>query len=368
MWRLALTGAPGRGAAQAATAIANTTTLTWIMRTPTMEFPHPVLDAHASADKEQGGHIMVGGLACAHFLTGPIRIDRRPPGSIAFALPRTLARGSVLSTQGTTNRITIPDIRARKGQVPLVCLTAYSTPMARLLDPHVDMMLVGDSVGMVLYGMKNTLGVSLDMMIAHGAAVGRGAKRSCVILDMPFASYQESPESAFRAAARVMALTGCAGIKLEGGEEMADTISFLTRRGIPVLGHVGLQPQSVHAAGGYRAHGRDPVEAERIMNDAHAVANSGAFALVIESTVESLARQITASLAIPTIGIGASPACDGQVLVSEDILGLFTDFRPRFVKRYAELAEPAEDAIKRFADDVRAHRFPGPEHCFGGED
>lgn len=270
-----------------------------------------------------------------------------------------------MSTTVRKGGITIPQIRARKGAEPVVCLTAYSTPMARFLDPIVDLILVGDSLGMVLYGMETTLGVTLDMMIAHGTAVTRGVERACVIVDLPFGSYKESPEVAYRAGARVMAETGANGVKLEGGAEMAETIAFLTTRGIPVMGHIGLTPQSLHADGGYRAHGREEKEAETMLADARAVADAGAFAVVIEGTIESVAREITEAVAIPTIGIGASAACDGQILVTEDVTGLFTDFQPKFVKRYAELGDEVGKAAQAFADDVRARRFPGPEHCFG---
>jgi 3-methyl-2-oxobutanoate hydroxymethyltransferase len=259
----------------------------------------------------------------------------------------------------------VPHLRARKGGVPIVCLTAYTTPMARALDAHVDLLLVGDSLGMVMYGFKTTLGVTLEMMIAHGAAVTRGAARACVIVDLPFGTYQESPAVAFRASARVMAETGCAGVKLEGGVEMAETVRYLTERGIPVFGHVGLMPQSLHAAGGFRAQGKGDDEAARVRADAEAIAVAGAFAMVIESTVEPLAREITAAVMIPTIGIGASPACDGQILVTEDLLGLFPDFTPRFVKRYAELGEATSEAAAAYAEDVRERRFPAAEHCFG---
>jgi 3-methyl-2-oxobutanoate hydroxymethyltransferase len=269
-----------------------------------------------------------------------------------------------MSATVRTRRIGVPSLQARKGGDPIVCLTAYTTPVAKLLDPHVDLLLVGDSLGMVVYGLESTLAVTLDMMIRHGQAVMRGAARACVIVDLPFASYQESPETAFRNAARVMAETGCAGVKLEGGEEMAETVRFLTRRGIPVLGHVGLLPQSVNMAGGFRAHGRQDEEAARILADAKAVAAAGAFAIVIEGTVEKLAREITEAVPVPTIGIGASPACDGQILVTDDILGLFSDFTPRFVKRYADLGPQVAAAAASYAEDVRARRFPGPEHCF----
>lgn len=270
-----------------------------------------------------------------------------------------------MSTEIRTRRMTTRDVRARKGGDPLVVLTAYTTPMAKLLDPHVDMMLVGDSLGMVLYGMDTTLGVTLDMMIQHGRAVMRGAGRALVVVDMPFGSYQESREQAFRNAARVLAETGCTAVKLEGGREMADTIRFLSERGVPVMAHVGLKPQAVNAAGGFRAHGRIEEEAAIIRADARAVTEAGAFCVVVEGTVEPVARALTDEIAIPTIGIGASPACDGQVLVTEDLLGLFSDFTPKFVKRYAELSPTISEAVGRFAADVRARAFPGLDHCFG---
>ncbi|MCW8835820.1 MAG: 3-methyl-2-oxobutanoate hydroxymethyltransferase [Rhodospirillales bacterium] len=270
-----------------------------------------------------------------------------------------------MSTPVKTKGLTIPGIRARKGGEPIVSLTAYTTPMAKLLSPHVDFLLVGDSLGMVLYGMESTLGVTLDMMIAHGRAVTRGAPGCPVIIDMPFGSYEESPETAFRNCARVMSETGAAGIKLEGGVAMAETIAFLSRRGIPVLGHIGLMPQSVNTAGGFRAHGRTEQEAAGILDDAKAVANAGAFGMVVEGTVESLARTVTETVPVPTIGIGASPACDGQILVTEDVVGLFNDFTPKFVKRYAELSSGVSEAVAAYAADVRARRFPAMEHCFG---
>jgi 3-methyl-2-oxobutanoate hydroxymethyltransferase len=270
-----------------------------------------------------------------------------------------------MSAQTKIRRLTVRDIRARKGGEPIVCLTAYTTPIAQLLDPHVDILLVGDSLGMVLYGMETTLGVTLEMMIAHTKAVLRGSSKACVVIDMPFGSYQESPVQAFRNCAKAMAESGASAVKLEGGREMAETIAFLETRGIPVLAHVGLKPQSVHAAGGFRSHGGTISEAESILADAHAVAEAGAFAMVVEGTVESLARKITEEVSIPTIGIGASPSCDGQVLVSDDMLGLFADFTPKFVKRYANLGPEVDKAVAEFAADVKARRFPGPEHCFG---
>jgi 3-methyl-2-oxobutanoate hydroxymethyltransferase len=252
-----------------------------------------------------------------------------------------------------------------KGDAPIVGLTAYTAPIARLLDPEVDFLLVGDSLGMVVYGFDSTLPVTLYMMIAHGAAVVRASSQAMIVVDLPFGSYQESPEQAFRAGARIMAETGCAAVKLEGGAEMAATVKFLAERGIPVMGHVGLMPQSVHAAGGFKVQGRDPRQAERVTADAAAIAEAGAFAIVVEGTIEPVARAITEAVPVPTIGIGASPACDGQILVIDDVLGLFAQFTPRFVKRYAELAPLITDAAAEYAADVRARRFPGPEHCFG---
>ena len=262
-------------------------------------------------------------------------------------------------------RVTIPDIAARKGGAPVVSLTAYTYPMARILDPHVDFLLVGDSMGVVLYGMETTHGVTLEMVIAHGASVVRGTKHACVIVDMPFGSYQESPERAFRNAARVISETGCSGIKIEGGEEMAATVRFLIERGIPVMGHIGLKPQSVNVAGGYRSQGRDDGAANQIMADARALSDAGAFAIVIEAVVEPLARAITEAIPTVTIGIGASPACDGQVLVTEDAIGMFSEFTPKFVKRFVEVGEDISQAAADYRAQVTARTFPAPEHCYG---
>jgi 3-methyl-2-oxobutanoate hydroxymethyltransferase len=261
-----------------------------------------------------------------------------------------------------TRRLRITDLK--KGAAPIVGLTAYSASIARLVDPHVDFLLVGDSLGMVLYGFDSTIPVTLPMMIAHGAAVVRGSTRALVVVDLPFASYQEGPSQAFRSAARVLARTGAAAVKLEGGREMADTVQFLVERGVAVMGHIGLEPQSVHAAGGFRVRGRSTEDAGRLAADATAIAAAGAFALVIEGTAEPVARTISAKVPIPTIGIGASPHCDGQILVSDDVLGLYGEFTPRFVRRYAELAPAVAAAAAAYAADVRARRFPGPEHCF----
>lgn len=269
-----------------------------------------------------------------------------------------------MSASGTTRRLTPSKITAMKGATPIVCLTAYTTPMARLLDAHCDLLLVGDSLGMVLYGMETTTGVTLDMMIAHGKAVMRGVEKACVVVDMPFGTYQESKEVAFRNAVRILQETGCDAVKLEGGEEMVETIAFLTARGIPVLGHIGLMPQLVHTAGGYRSVGHTEHETSKIRRDAHAIGGSGAFAVVIEGTVEPLAREVTSAIHVPTIGIGASSACDGQILVSDDMLGLFNDFTPRFVKRYDELGKRAAAAAEEYAADVRSRKFPAAEHTF----
>jgi len=256
-----------------------------------------------------------------------------------------------------------PDIRARKGGQPLVVLTSYTTPMARLVDPHCDIALVGDSVGMVLHGMPSTLGVTMEMMILHGRSVVRGLSRAMAVIDMPFGSYEESPQQAYRNAARLMAETGAPAVKLEGGAHMAETIAFLTRRGVPVMAHIGLTPQAVNTLGGYKVVGRD-AEAETVMQDARAVEAAGAFSVVLEKVPAGLTARITQTLTIPTIGIGAGVQCDGQVLVIDDMLGLFTDFRPKFVKRYAELGRAADEAIAAYAAEVRSRAFPADEHSF----
>lgn len=271
-----------------------------------------------------------------------------------------------MSIQDTSavRRLTVPQIAGRKGGEPVVCLTAYTAPYAGLLDPHCDLLLVGDSIGMALYGMDSTLGVTLEMIISHGAAVMRGSKRALVALDMPFGSFEASPEQAFRNAARALSETGAQAVKLEGGVAMAPTVRFLVERGVPVIGHVGLRPQSVHAIGGYAAQGRNKADWEPILEDARAVSEAGAFAIVVEGVAEPLARAITESVPVVVIGIGASPACDGQILVTEDMLGLF-DWSPRFVKHYAELGPTITDAVSRYADDVRTRRFPGTAQTYG---
>ncbi len=262
------------------------------------------------------------------------------------------------TTVAKPKRLTVRDIAACKNRTPLVCLTAYTAPVARALDGRVDIILVGDSLGMVLYGMESTVPVTLDMMIAHGRAVVNTTRRSMVVVDMPFGSYQESREQAFGNAVRIMQETGAGAVKLEGGQEMADTVHFLTERGIAVLGHIGLQPQSVHATGGYRVMGRGEGEQKRVIADAAALERAGAFGLVLECVTPDLAGQITAQVKVPTIGIGASAPCDGQILVSEDMLGLTGQRVPQFVKQYSDLYGHIEQAVERYADDVRQKRFP----------
>ena len=268
-----------------------------------------------------------------------------------------------MSATSSMRAVLPPDIRARKGQVPLVVLTAYTTPVAQLVDAHCDMALVGDSVGMVLHGMPSTIGVTMEMMILHGRAVVRGLQKAMAVIDMPFGSYEESPQQAYRNAARLMAETGAPCVKLEGGVHMAETIAFLTKRGIPVQAHIGLTPQSVNTLGGYKVVGRDG-EADLVMQDALAVEAAGAFSVVLEKVPMGLAARITQRLSIPTIGIGAGVACDGQVLVVDDMLGFFTEFRPKFVKRYADLGALASEAIADYAAEVRARTFPAEEHAF----
>jgi 3-methyl-2-oxobutanoate hydroxymethyltransferase len=264
-------------------------------------------------------------------------------------------------------RTTGPSIRGRKvggkTEQPIVMLTAYTMRMAQLLDPHCDMLLVGDSLGQVIYGLPSTIPVTLDMMCAHGAAVVRGSWHALVGVDMPFGSYEESPEQAFASAAHVMKETGCAAVKLEGGEAMAETIAFLTQRGIPVIGHVGLTPQAVNMLGGYGVRGREDIEAEKILADARAVAEAGAFVMVVEGVMESLATRIAKEVAVPVIGIGASAECDGQVLVTEDMLGLF-ERTPRFVKRYHNLASEISEAAGRYAEEVRSRAFPSADQTY----
>jgi 3-methyl-2-oxobutanoate hydroxymethyltransferase len=259
--------------------------------------------------------------------------------------------------QEAVKRIAAPDIRARKGGEPIVCLTAYDAPTAALLDDHCDLLLVGDSVGMVVHGMPNTVGVTLEMMILHGQAVMRGSRRAMVVIDMPFGSYEGGKEQAYANCARVMKETGAQGVKVESGPTVAETIAYLVQRGIPVMGHVGLRPQAVLTDGAFKAKGKTDEERLRVMSEAEATADAGAFAVVVEGVAEGLAREITLAIDKPTIGIGASSACDGQILVTPDMLGLF-DWTPKFVRRYADLRSDIDGAVAAYAADVKARRFP----------
>lgn len=269
-----------------------------------------------------------------------------------------------MSVQTKTQKMTVPAFRERKGAEKLVMLTAYTAPMARLFAPHVDALLVGDSVGMVLHGLPSTLGVTLEMMSLHAAAVRRGAPDALVIVDLPFGSYGASPQQAYETSVRLIAETGVDAVKLEGGSEMAETIQFLSERGIPVMGHVGLMPQRINQMGSYRAQGRSPEAVAQIRNDARSVAEAGAFSIVIEGVLEAIAAEITQEVSVPTIGIGASRACDGQILVSDDLLGLFSDFTPKFVRRYADLSGDISRAVATYAQDVRSGAFPSDKECF----
>lgn len=285
--------------------------------------------------------------------------------STTFTLDTSTSRAN--PTPKPLKRLTVPVIQRRKfegkTEEPLVMLTAYTARTAQLLDAHCDMLLVGDSLGQVIYGLPSTLSVTLDMMCNHGAAVVRGSYHSLVIVDMPFGSYEKSPEQAFESASRIMAETGCAAVKLEGGQSMASTISFLSQRGIPVMAHIGLTPQAVNALGGYAARGRSQEEHEKILADAKAVADAGAFAMVAEGVLEPIAISVTKSVDIPVIGIGASAQCDGQVLVTEDMLGMF-ERTARFVKRYHNISENIEQAAAEYAEDVRSRAFPGADQLY----
>ena len=268
-----------------------------------------------------------------------------------------------MSVQGHVKRTTVPELMARKGQEPIVCLTSYHAHTARLIDPYVDLLLVGDSPGMVMYGMETTLGVTLDMMIAHGAAVVRGADRALIVVDMPFGSYEESPSQAFHNAARVLKETGCQAVKLEGGARMAETVRYLTERGIPVMGHIGLTPQNVNVMGGFKTQGREKNQWPEIEADAKALAEAGAFAIVLEGMAAELADKVSGQISVPTIGIGASAGCDGQILVTEDMLGLSPSV-PKFVKEFATLGAQIAGAAEAYARDVRARKFPEEQHTY----
>ncbi|MET3969553.1 3-methyl-2-oxobutanoate hydroxymethyltransferase, partial [Bradyrhizobium sp. S3.9.1] len=294
-------------------------------------------------------------------IAGPtIRIDMLMASGFDPPPPQT---EPIMSIQSSIRRKTAPDIRARKRGEPIVMLTSYHAHTAALVDRHCDVILVGDSLGNVMHGFETTVPVTLDMMILQGAAVMRGSKQALVVVDMPFGSYEASREQAFNSAVRIMKETQCGAVKLEGGVRMAETIAFLSGRGIPVMGHVGLTPQSINTLGSFRAQGRNEVDWGPIEDDAKAVADAGAFSVVVEAVAEPLARRITETIAIPTIGIGASAACDGQVLVLEDMLGL-SPRTPKFVRRYGNLGPAIEAAIEGYAADVRSRAFPGPEHVY----
>ena len=269
-----------------------------------------------------------------------------------------------MSTHTAIRRINVPQIRASKGKGRIVSLTAYTSLMAKLMDEFVDLIVVGDSTGMVAYGMESTLQVTLEMMINHGKAVVRGASRACVVVDMPFSTYQESPQQAYRNAARILAETGAQAVKMEGGLELLETVEFLTRRGIPVMPHIGLMPQHVQSMGGFKFQARTPEEILELVHLARELEKRDAFCVLIEGTSEAAARAVTQALAIPTLGIGASPECDGQVLVTEDMLGIFSDYTPRFVKQYANLSTDMRRAFEQYRDEVRAGAFPTIDHCF----
>ncbi|MEO0957767.1 MAG: 3-methyl-2-oxobutanoate hydroxymethyltransferase [Pseudomonadota bacterium] len=275
----------------------------------------------------------------------------------AIATPESAAEGNA-----GRKRMTVPAFTARKGGEPLVCLTSYTAHVAALCDEQCDLLLVGDSLGMVIHGMPNTLGVTLEHMIMHGQAVVRGANKAIVVVDMPFGSFEESPEIAFRNASRVVKETGCHAVKLEGGADMAPTIQYLARRGIPVMAHIGLMPQAMNTAGGFKAV-RDEAQFDAVVADAKAVETAGAFSVVVEGVAAPLAKQITDAISIPTIGIGASAACDGQILVFEDMVGLLRRV-PTFVKRYGTMEEMMRSSIEQYAEEVRERSFPGEEHTY----
>jgi 3-methyl-2-oxobutanoate hydroxymethyltransferase len=285
--------------------------------------------------------------------------------STTYTIDSSTSRATPVSAP--MKRLTVPAIRQRKHGEPLVMLTAYTVRMAQLMDAQCDMLLVGDSLGQVIYGLPSTIPVTLEMMAAHGAAVVRGSYHSLVIIDMPFGSYEGSPQQAFDSASWLLKQTGAAAVKMEGGQAMAETVRFLVDRGIPVMGHVGLTPQAVNALGGYGARGRSEAEAAKITADARAIADAGAFALVIEGVVEPIAVAITDAVACPTIGIGASARCDGQVLVAEDMLGLF-ERTPRFVRKFDDMAGRISAAVAAYAADVRSRTFPGPEQTYAPRD
>jgi len=269
-----------------------------------------------------------------------------------------------MSVQNNSRKLTTRDIRAMKGGKPIVSLTAYTAPMAKAMDPLVDFILVGDSLAMTIYGEDSTVGIDLDTMIRHGRAVAKSCKHACVVVDLPFGFYQKSPQQAFESAARVLRETGCDAIKLEGGAEMSETIKFLTERGVPVMGHIGLTPQSVNTLGGFKTQGKDEDAVQRLLHDAQSVDKAGCFAVVVEAVMENVAVKIQEILTAPSIGIGASAKCDGQILVTDDAIGMFEEFKPKFVKQYAQVMPTIRDAIELYAKEVRERSFPSEDHVF----
>ena len=268
-----------------------------------------------------------------------------------------------MSAQNFVKRKTAPEIMARKGNDPIVCLTAYDAPTAAILDEYCDLILVGDSVGMVVHGLTTTVGVTLEMMILHGQAVMRGSQKALVVVDLPFGYYEDSPERAFKSAARVMRETGCQAVKIESGSYAAETIAYLVERGIPVMSHVGLRPQSMNVLGGFRARGRNPKVADEIVENAIAAAEAGSFAVVVEGVSAELADKVTKAVSIPTIGIGASASCDGQILVTPDMLGMFSRV-PKFVKKYANMQEVVRESVESYTEEVKSRKFPGAENTY----
>jgi len=291
--------------------------------------------------------------------------DRRGRHQIGFVFTRMIKEIRPVSShrQEVVRRKAAPDIRARKGKTPIVVLTAYTAPIAEILDEHCDVLLVGDSLGMVVHGLPNTIGVTMEMMILHAQAVVRASRKAMVVVDMPFGSYEGSVETAYASAVRMLQETGAQAVKVEAGETVAETIAYLVKRGVPVMSHVGLRPQAVMMDGAFKAKGRNLDERRRILDDARASEAAGAFAIVVEGVAEGLAKEITEAVGVPTIGIGASAGCDGQVLVVDDMLGLF-DWTPKFVRRYADLKGEIERAVAAYADDVRERRFPGPAEIY----
>jgi len=271
-----------------------------------------------------------------------------------------------LSVQTTTKKLSTQNILAMKGVTPIVALTAYTAPMAKAIDPLVDFILVGDSLAMTVYGDDSTVGIDLDTMIRHGRAVAKSCKHACVVVDLPFGFYQQSPQQAFDSASRVLRETGCDAVKLEGGVEMADTVKFLTERGVPVMGHIGLTPQSINTLGGFKTQGKQEGALEKLLQDAKSIDQAGSFAIVVEGVLASVADEIQNVLTVPSIGIGASVNCDGQILVTEDAIGMFEDFKPKFAKRYAQVMPTIRDAVETYASEVRDRSFPSADYVFGG--